>query len=226
MTWHPEIPLEFRNEIVTGDARELAARLPDASVDLIFTDPVYDRIEDYRWLAETAARVLKPNGSVLVYFAMYHLQATINSMAPPLTLRWCMAEKKIGTSTPIWHYRLFSHWKPYLWLTRPEWRTDGRWFKDFVFSKPDASRVNHKWSKNVPALLEVMASHARPGDIVLDPFAGGGSIPAVAKMLGLDWIGFEQDIHTAERARERVTLTQMPLLVPEPVQDRMWEGAA
>lgn len=43
------------NGIYTGDARELAKAIPDESVDLIFTDPVYDRIEDYRWLAETGA---------------------------------------------------------------------------------------------------------------------------------------------------------------------------
>jgi DNA modification methylase len=33
--------------IYTGDARELSRAIPDESVDLIFTDPVYDRIEDY-----------------------------------------------------------------------------------------------------------------------------------------------------------------------------------
>ena len=53
------------NSIYTGDARELALALPDESVDLIFTDPVYDRIDDYRWLAQTAERVLKPGGSVI-----------------------------------------------------------------------------------------------------------------------------------------------------------------
>ena len=31
------------NTIITGDARELAKAIPDESVDLIFTDPVYDR---------------------------------------------------------------------------------------------------------------------------------------------------------------------------------------
>ena len=65
MTWHPDIPEEYRNKIVTGDARVLAERIPDESIDLIFTDPVYDRIDDYRWLAETAARVLRNNGSLL-----------------------------------------------------------------------------------------------------------------------------------------------------------------
>lgn len=57
------------NQIYTGDARELAKAIPDESVDLIFTDPVYDRIDDYQWLAETAARLLKPNSACLVWIA-------------------------------------------------------------------------------------------------------------------------------------------------------------
>lgn len=54
------------NQIITGDARELAKQIPDESVDMVFTDPVYENIDDYRWLAETAARVLKPGGACLV----------------------------------------------------------------------------------------------------------------------------------------------------------------
>ena len=54
------------NTIITGDARQLAEAVPDESVDLIFTDPVYDRIDDYRWLAETAARVLRADCVLLI----------------------------------------------------------------------------------------------------------------------------------------------------------------
>ena len=46
-------PNDENQGIYTGDARELAEAIPDESVDLIFTDPVYDRIDDYRWLAES-----------------------------------------------------------------------------------------------------------------------------------------------------------------------------
>ena len=58
-------PNDVNQGIYTGDARELARAIPDESVDLIFTDPVYQNIDDYRWLAETAARVLKPDSACL-----------------------------------------------------------------------------------------------------------------------------------------------------------------
>lgn len=35
MNWHPDMPGDFKNQIVTGDARELARAIPDESVDLL-----------------------------------------------------------------------------------------------------------------------------------------------------------------------------------------------
>src|SRR3989304_4575807 len=55
------------NSIITGDARILAEAIPEKSIDLIFCDPLYDRIDDYRWLAEIAKRLLKPDGNCLAF---------------------------------------------------------------------------------------------------------------------------------------------------------------
>src|SRR5260221_13856113 len=59
------------NTITTGDARELATAIPDESIDLVFTDPPYPKeyLPLYGWLAEEAARVLKPGGFLLTYTA-------------------------------------------------------------------------------------------------------------------------------------------------------------
>ena len=57
--------------------------------------------------------------------------------------------------------------------------------------------------------------------IVFDPFTGGGTVPAVCKMLGRNYIAFEIDPDTAERARQRVANTQPPLFVLQPEQAEM-----
>src|SRR5690242_14573517 len=89
--WHPDVPVEYRNAIMTGDARLLAERLPDESVDLIFTDTVYDRIDDYRWLAETAARVLKPDSACLAFCGIGWLPETLDALrAGGLHYRWIL----------------------------------------------------------------------------------------------------------------------------------------
>jgi hypothetical protein len=43
----------------------------------------------------------------------------------------------------------------------------------------------------------------------------------VCKMLGRQYIGFEADPVAAENARRRLEFTQVPLWVPEPVQDAL-----
>lgn len=40
----------MRDEIITGDARDIAKDLSPGSLDCIFTDPVYQNIDDYRSL--------------------------------------------------------------------------------------------------------------------------------------------------------------------------------
>ena len=49
----------------------------------------------------------------------------------------------------------------------------------------------------------VRASSAE-GDLVLDPFAGVGTCPAVCRRLGRHFIGFENDKHFVEAANERI----------------------
>ena len=67
------------NTVIQGDSRELAKSIPDESVDLIFTDPVYENIDDYAWLSETAQRILKPNSACLVFCANRKLYKPLNT---------------------------------------------------------------------------------------------------------------------------------------------------
>ena len=58
-------------------------------------------------------------------------------------------------------------------------------------------------------------------NVIFDPFAGGGTAPAVCKMLGRRYLAFEIEPDVAEMARERVRLTQPPLFVPQAEQMEM-----
>lgn len=218
MTWHPDTPMEYRDAIVTGDARELAKRIPDASVDLIFTDPVYDDMEAYRWLAETATRVLKPDSAVLVFYGIAYLPGVVNALlAGGLTFRWQglwyqsnnMQRADMG----------FCNYSPFLWMEK------GR--SKVVKQTGDVANVpipngrdshNHHWNKRPEIIARYLEAFTRHAAIVYDPFTGGGTVPAVCKMLGRHFIASEIDPDTASRARQRLADTQMPLLVVEPEQ--------
>ena len=211
-------PNDENQGIYTGDARELAKAIPDESVDLIFTDPVYQNIEDYRWLAETAARVLKPGCDFLVYYAQFHLVETIDALRVSLDVRWpCVEKRMLGATGPrIWTYGLQTYALALLWCSKGKPRTLSSTRTDYTLRLPQS--LNHAWSKNTTGTTSWITRYSEPGDIVWDTFCGGGSIESACKLRNRRWLAFEIDPGTAERARERVRNTQPPLFVMEPEQ--------
>lgn len=208
------------NTIITGDARELAEAIPDESVDLIFTDPVYQNIDDYRWLAETAVNILKPEGSVLVFQWSGFMRETLNALQP-LKLEWIFSlyipNRTIDTRCKAG----FNKWTPCLWMSMGEAKSprvaDILQCNAFqaVFNNGSS---NHEWSKSPEFFYYYLEAFTQPDSIVFDPFTGGGTVPAVCKMLGRNYLAFEIDPPTAARARERVAMTQPPLFVVQPEQ--------
>lgn len=221
--WHPDIPMEYRNTIVTGDARTLAERIPDASVDLVFTDPVYDRIDDYRWLAETAARVLKPDSAALVWCGIGWLPETLGALrASGLVYRWTFgAVRPKGFPSGRFFPKGFSNWQCCIWCERGD-SDPVLSISDIVYSDNSMPMMFHKaWAKNIAPYVHWLGRFTDPQATVYDPFTGGGTVPAVCKMLGRNYIASEIDPETAERARERVLMTQPPLFVPTEEQREM-----
>jgi adenine-specific DNA-methyltransferase len=63
------------------------------------------------------------------------------------------------------------------------------------------------------------------GDVVLDPFCGGGTTPYVCEQLGRHWVGFEIDPDAAAVAKSRLLDVQMPLVLHTEEQHSMNLGA-
>jgi len=198
------------DSIITGDARQLAQAIPDASVDLIFTDPVYDRIEDYRWLAETAARVLKPDGALLVWQATRLMSQTMKAMEPPLNYVWTLHMQKYGPCYPgktgicvITHCYWFDVSGTSKTLIK---------IADWIGAAQGGRIDNdHRWSKPIKPYIAWLNAFTDRTAIILDPFTGGGTVPAVCKILERRYLAFEIDPATANKARARVADT-LPLL--------------
>lgn len=212
MTWHPDIPLHYRDQIVTGDARALARDIPDASVDLIFCDPLYDQIRDYRWLSRTAARILKPSGAILVFYETRSLPQTLTALkSGGLRWRWQFIEYRANEVKirPAPGGRTL--YTGLLWFDCGASKPTFVWDVKTANMNAPAKSTNHIWSKPPATITYYLAAFASPNAVVYDPFCGGGTIPAVCKMLGRHYIASEIDPATAERARERVLNTQPPL---------------
>jgi adenine-specific DNA-methyltransferase len=60
---------------------------------------------------------------------------------------------------------------------------------DFVYS----GNKLHPTEKPISALLPLVETFSKPGDLVLDPFSGSGSTLHTAKSLGRNYLGIELD---------------------------------
>ena len=63
----------------------------------------------------------------------------------------------------------------------------------------------HPTQKPENLLSRVILATTKPGDVILDPFFGTGTTGAVAKRLGRNYIGIEQDQTYAKNAEERLS---------------------
>jgi len=216
MTWHPDMPEEYKNQIVTGDARELAKRIPDESVDLIFTDPVYDRIDDYEWLAETAYRILKSNSACLIWQGQQWLEKTYLALSKSsLKYRWQLGWYASNNMQMVG--KIGRKIAPLLWYEKGH-SNPWRCCREIVNAPITSGKRPHKCAKRPDAIAHYLEKFLIEIGVVFDPFCGGGTIPAVCKQLSRNYIAFEIDPDTAELARERVLNTQPPLFVMEPEQ--------
>ena len=207
------------NGIYTGDARILSEAIPDESVDLIFTDPVYDRIDDYRWLAETAARVLKLDRWMVAYFGIGYLPETVAALSQHLTYEWqhiCY----MPTLNRRGAYKTFSNYRGFLRYMKGR-AVPAKHTRDLYVDTYRSENNGHWWTKHKGLIMHYVDCLSTADAVILDPFTGGGTVPAVCKMLGRKYLAFEIEPDTADLARERVRNTQPPLFVPVPEQAAM-----
>jgi DNA modification methylase len=73
--------------------------------------------------------------------------------------------------------------------------------------KSNGAKV-HSTQKPEALLYRIILASSNLGDVVLDPFFGTGTTGAVAKKLGRNWIGIEQDKRYIKVAQERIDSVQ------------------
>ena len=216
--WHPDMPDEYKNQIVTGDARELAKRIPDESIDLIFTDPPYpdEFLWCWEWMALEAKRILKETGCLLSYVGNNHLPFIFEKFGEHLKYYWMLARVFPAGEGKFWSRNIFCCIRPILCYTKNR-NKPNKWTPDVHIGIRRDKRF-HEWGQSADTFAFFMDKFTNNSMIVLDPFAGGGTVPAVCKQLNRNYTAFEIDPETAKLARERVRNTQPPLFVVEPEQ--------
>ena len=194
--------------IHTGDLSLLHRLIPDDSADLFLCDPPYqeDAIPLYGRLAELAARKLKPGRLCAVMCGQMYLDRVMTEMAKHLEYYWLCAvgPKTVARSTRIVTRRVLSTFKPVLiFAKRPVVAPSSRqFFEDLIPGTYD--KEHHSMGQGVEQFQYLVERLTDPGDLVVDPFCGGGTVPVACVATGRRYIATEKDRGTAAAARARI----------------------
>jgi hypothetical protein len=192
-----------------GDFREIGDKIPDASVDLIFTDPPYDRkaIELFDGLGEFASRVLRPGGSLIAYIGQIQLPDAVADLSKHLRYWWTCSCYHSGPSLlRMNEYGIVNGWKPMLWFVK-ETRGDKTTFINDV-ATGSREKSHHEWQQSEAEARYFIELLTEPDGFVVDPFCGGGTTPVACIGLGRKWAAFEIDEANIARASERIKEVQ------------------
>lgn len=166
-----KVDVDFR----LGDFEEVFADIPDGSVDCIITDPPYPKefIECWTKLSRFAKRVLKPNGFCIAYSGQMNLPEVMNRMSENLTYYWTFSLIHTGSRQLINGRSLFCGWKPIL-IFQNGFKKLETPFDDFIMGS-GMEKTEHKWQQGKDELRHLIENFTRPGDLIIEPFAGGGT---------------------------------------------------
>jgi site-specific DNA-methyltransferase (adenine-specific) len=183
-------------ELRLGDFREVLKDIESGTVDAIVTDPPYpaEFLLLFADLAELAARALKPGGLCAVMVGQSYLPDVYRLMnRGDLAYQWTLAYLTPGgQATQLWQRKVNTFWKPILVYVKGEY--DGPWIGDVASSDVnDNDKNHHHWGQSESGMADLLDRLTRPGDLVCDPFLGGGTTAVVAHQLGRRFIGCDID---------------------------------
>ncbi|MEO1721552.1 MAG: DNA methyltransferase [Pseudomonadota bacterium] len=204
------------NDILCGDAANILADMPPASVDLIVTDPPYlvryrdrdgrdlrndDNPEGVLPVFGPMARVMKPNSYAVVFSGW--------SALPQFSAAWDAAGLRI-VSQIVWakHYASrrgfteYRHESAYV-LAKGRPAKPARPLPsvmDWVYS----GNRRHPTEKAVEIIAPLIKCFSQPGDLVCDPFSGSGSTSVAAALSGRHYLGIDIDPAHVETAKARL----------------------
>lgn len=177
-----------------GDFREVLADL-EGKVDIIITDPPYpaEFLPLFDDLAKFAAAALKPGGICAVMIGQSYLPQIVNSLGTHLNYHWTLAYLTPGgQAVQLWQRKVNTFWKPVLIYTNGEYV--GEWLGDVTKSDVnDNDKNHHHWGQSESGMADLIARLSKPGQLVCDPFLGGGTTAVVCHELGRRFVGCDID---------------------------------
>jgi site-specific DNA-methyltransferase (adenine-specific) len=217
-----------RFQLARGDAVAWLRTLPAASVDLLITDPPYESLEKHRAVGTTTRLkhskassndwfTIFPNARfpelfaevfrVLKKDAHFYLFCDPETMfvAKPLAEQagfkfWHMIVWDKRTMGLGYHYR--ARYEVVLFFEKGKRRLNDLGISDII----EVPRIRGGYpAEKPPAVSEVLVQQSStPGQIIVDPFMGSGSVGVAAARHGRDFLGNDLCAEAVQIARARL----------------------
>lgn len=203
----PEATSRYR--LVNAPVAEMMNE-PAETVNSVVTDPPYahEFVHLLGELACGAAHVLKPGGLLICMMGQSWLPEVFAKLQlnPSLSYLWTVAHLTPGgQASQVFPRRVNTFWKPAIVYCKGEYRGD--WYGDVTRSDiNDNDKRHHHWGQSLSGMRDLMKRFVSPGDVVMDPFLGGGTTAIVALELHARFIGFDADATAIETTRARLAL--------------------
>lgn len=184
---------QFR--LAVAEIANAADHVEPGTVDWIVTDPPYPKkhLDTFEHLSRFAAHALRPGGSALVMSGQTYLPDVIAKLATHLSYWWTVAYLTPGgQAVQLWPRKVNTFWKPVLWFVKGSY--DGDWIGDVARSAVnDNDKRFHDWGQSESGMADLIERFTLPGEVICDPFVGGGTTGDVAVRLGRRFIGLDSD---------------------------------
>ena len=115
-----------------------------------------------------------------------------------------------GMPTQVWARKVSCFWKPVLWLVNGTYQGE-HVVSDLIQNKPnDRDKTAHRWGQAEAGFAQLIETFTQPGDVICDPFCGGGTTGAAALRLRRHFVGIDADPAAVEATRSRLATVAGP----------------
>jgi hypothetical protein len=181
-------------DVRRGDFREVLCDIE--GVSLVLTDPPYPKDSLPLWsdLGKWAAESLAEDGILIAYSGQMYLPEVLSRLSEYLDYWWCGAviHKGTGNLSPLGHpvRKVINCWKPLVMFYKHGGVGFDRTFRD-ILEGVGPQKTDHNWQQPVEEAKLLIEAFTKPGELVVDPFAGSGGFCKAAHELGRIAVGAE-----------------------------------
>jgi site-specific DNA-methyltransferase (adenine-specific) len=217
-----------RFELANRDAVDWLRSLPAQSVDLVITDPAYESLEKHRAIG-TTTRLKHSKASSNAWFQIFpnsrfgELFVEIHRVLKRDRHFYLFCDHEtMFVAKPVAEEVGFKFWKPLIWEKQKigmGYHYRARYECILFFEKGkrkladlgiadviSVPRVHNGYPAEKPVAVSEVLIHqsSQPGELVIDPFIGSGSVGVAAAKLGRQFAGTDVCAEAIEISRERL----------------------